>query len=113
MSTNPEDRLVNVLSHWLARHADDEELRHELTRAGTAGLGDEGRKAVEELRQELDGRHGHGELERTGRKTLEALSLGVDHYGAGRTSCARPHRRTRQWRRVHRDRSRAGSRRLL
>ncbi|MFL5966715.1 MAG: hypothetical protein ACJ747_09195 [Gaiellaceae bacterium] len=77
MSTNPEDRLVNVLSHWLARHADDEELRHELTRAGTAGLGDEGRKAVEELRQELDGRNGHGELERTVRETLEALALGV------------------------------------
>ena len=27
MSTNPEDQLVNVLSHWLARHVDDDELR--------------------------------------------------------------------------------------
>jgi hypothetical protein len=77
MSTNPEDQLVNVLSHWLARHVDDEELRSELAPADTAALGAEGRGAVDELRRELDERNGRGELERTVRETLEALALGV------------------------------------
>jgi hypothetical protein len=75
MSTNPEDQLVNVLSQWLARHVDNEELRAELAHADTTVLGDETREAVDELRQELDERNGQGELERTVRETLEALAL--------------------------------------
>jgi hypothetical protein len=77
MSTNPEDRLVNVLSHWLARHTGDEELRTELGRADTAALGDDGRAAVEELRRELEHPNGRGELERAVREALEALALGM------------------------------------
>ncbi len=30
MSTSPENQLVNVLSHWLARHVDNAELLREL-----------------------------------------------------------------------------------
>ena len=59
MSTRPDDRLINVLSHWLARHVDDEELRE-----------------VDELREELGRGEGSGKLEMVVRETLEALALG-------------------------------------
>lgn len=77
MSTNPEDQLVNVLSHWLARHVDDHELRDELARADTTALGPESHEAVEELRGELAEPNGRGELERTVRETLEAVAHGL------------------------------------
>jgi hypothetical protein len=76
MSTSPDARLVNVLSHWLARHADDEELRAELAAADTSGLGKEQREAVQELLEELSGENGRGDLEMVVRETLEALVLG-------------------------------------
>jgi hypothetical protein len=77
MSTNPDDRLVNVLSHWLARHVDDAQLRRELERTDVGALPEESREAVEELRRELEQANGPGALERTVRETLEALALGV------------------------------------
>jgi hypothetical protein len=55
MSTRPDDELVNLLSQWLARHVDDDELRAGLT-------------AVE-------GRD-RGKLEMVVRETLESLALG-------------------------------------
>jgi len=76
MSTSPEDQLVNLLSHWLARHVGDDELRRELAAADTSALGPSERQAVEELRAELDGGDGSGDLERVVRETLEALALG-------------------------------------
>ena len=74
MSTSPEDRLVNVLSHWLARHLGDDELRHELTRA--QGLAPEQAEAVAELRAALAASSSRQQLEVAVRETLEALALG-------------------------------------
>jgi hypothetical protein len=76
MSTSPEDQLVNLLSHWLARHVGDDELRAELSAADLDGLSDDARGAVEELQAELDAGVGGGDLERVVRETLEALALG-------------------------------------
>jgi hypothetical protein len=76
MSTSPDNHLVNVLSHWLARHADNDELRGELSAADTSTLGPDQREAVEELLQELSDGNGRGDLEMIVRETLEALVLG-------------------------------------
>jgi hypothetical protein len=76
MSTSPEDRLVNVLSHWLARHLDDAELRREVEEVDPATLGPEQREAVQELRDELSRTDVRGDLEMVVRETLEALVLG-------------------------------------
>lgn len=76
MSTNPEDQLVNALSHWLARHVDDNGLRRELDAADTSALGPEQGEAVQELREELANGNGRGELEMVVRETLQALALG-------------------------------------
>ena len=67
---------MNVLSHWLARHVGDDELRSELSSAELDGLSDDAREAVEELRADLDAGVGGGDLERVVRETLEALALG-------------------------------------
>jgi hypothetical protein len=77
MSTSPEDQLVNLLSHWLARHVGDDELRRELATTDTSTLGEGERAAVDELRAELDGDVARGDLERVVRETLEALALGA------------------------------------
>jgi hypothetical protein len=76
MSTSPEDRLVNVLSQWLARHVDDDELRREVEAVDASGLDAEKSAAVEELRQELAKTDGGGDLEMVVRETLQALALG-------------------------------------
>ena len=81
MSTSPdttraEDVLVGALSHWLARHVGDDELRVVLQVAEDAALEPGQAEAVEELREELDGGSSRGNLEMTVRETLEALALG-------------------------------------
>ena len=76
MSTRPDDRLVNVLSHWLARHVDDEQLRTEVSAIDPAPLSVHQREALEELRAELERGDGSGELEMVVRETLESLALG-------------------------------------
>ena len=76
MSTNPENHVVNVLSHWLARHVDDEELKRELATVDVAPLTEEQREAVQELRDELVSGNGNGDLEMIVRETLEAVALG-------------------------------------
>jgi hypothetical protein len=78
MSTSPEDRIVGLLSRWLARHLDNTELREGIAAAGRAGLSEEQAGAVDELVSEL---HRAGPTERGGvemvvRETLEALTLG-------------------------------------
>lgn len=82
MSTNPEstaradDRLVTVISRWLARHVSDDELQRELEQVGCGELAAEQVEAVEELRAELGEDRRRAELEMVARETLEALALG-------------------------------------
>jgi hypothetical protein len=75
MSTSP-DELVNLLSHWLARHVDDSELQRELHAVDPDELSAAQREALDELRQELDSGDGGGDLEMLVRETLESLALG-------------------------------------
>jgi hypothetical protein len=80
MSTSPDtahradDRIVTVLSQWLARHVGDDELRREIESIGTDGLSPEQAQAVGELLAELGGDRGQNEM--LVRETLEALALG-------------------------------------
>ena len=76
MSTSPENHLVNVLSHWLARHVDNNELLRELEAIDTSALSPAQVEAVQELREELVSTNGRGELEMVVRETLEAVALG-------------------------------------
>ena len=77
MSTSPDDRLVNVLSHWLARHADATTCgrrwaRSDDVRAERRTSARRSRSSVHEL---SDGTR-DGDLEMVVRETLEALALG-------------------------------------
>jgi hypothetical protein len=76
MSMNPDDRIVNLLSHWLARHVGDEALGRELAAIDTSALSAEQGEALEELRAELATPNGRGALEMVVRETLEAIALG-------------------------------------
>ena len=76
MSTNPENHLVNVLSHWLARHVDNKELLRELEAIDTSALSPTQAEAVQELREEVVSTNGRGDLEMVVRETLEAVALG-------------------------------------
>jgi DNA-binding IclR family transcriptional regulator len=82
MSTSPEtservdDRLVNVISRWLARHLPDDELRRELDSVEPGQLEPEQAEAVEELRSEVGETRERAEVEMVARETLEALALG-------------------------------------
>jgi flagellar motor switch protein FliG len=76
MSTSPENHLVNVLSHWLARHVDNAELLRELEAVDTSALSPAQVEAVQELREEILSTNGHGDLEMVVRETLEAVALG-------------------------------------
>ncbi len=76
MSTNPEDRLVTVLSQWLARHVDDDALRREVEAVDVSRLEPEQAEAVQELREQLAVADGRGELEMVARETLQALAIG-------------------------------------
>jgi hypothetical protein len=76
MSTSPENHLVNVLSHWLARHLDNAQLLRELEAVDTSALSPAQAEAVEELREELVSTNGRGDLEMVVRETLEAVALG-------------------------------------
>jgi hypothetical protein len=76
MSTNPENHIVNVLSHWLARHVDNSQLLRELDALDTSALTPVQAEAVQELREELTSTNGRGDLEMAVRETLEAIALG-------------------------------------
>jgi len=82
MSTSPEqlrrvdDRLVTVISGWLAGHVTDGELQSELEGVRGADLAPDQAEAVDELRAELEGDSRRGELQMVARETLEALALG-------------------------------------
>jgi hypothetical protein len=76
MSTSPENHLVNVLSHWLARHVDNAELLRELEAVDTSALSPAQVEAVQELSEEILSTNGRGDLEMVVRETLEAVALG-------------------------------------
>jgi hypothetical protein len=70
----PDDRIVTVLSQWLARHVGDDELRESVEAIGTDELSPGQAEAVEELLTELGDDRGQNEM--LVRETLEALALG-------------------------------------
>jgi hypothetical protein len=74
MSMSPEqradDRLITLISRWLARHIGNAELEH--------GLADTDRSALapgQHLKGAAPGQR--GELEMIARETLEALAVGL------------------------------------
>jgi hypothetical protein len=69
-----DDRIVTVLSQWLARHVSDEELRRRVEAIGTDELSPAQAEAVDELLADLGVDHGQNEM--LVRETLEALALG-------------------------------------
>jgi hypothetical protein len=74
---SPEDRLVTLLSRWLARHVGDDRLREEIEAAGCNGLSADQAEAVDELLAGLGATPtGRGALEPLVRETLEALAHG-------------------------------------
>ena len=77
-TTRADDRLVTVISGWLARHVDDGELRRAIAAIGADELAPEQAEAVDELAAELDRgpAASRGELEMVARETLEAVALG-------------------------------------
>jgi hypothetical protein len=74
---SPEDRIVTLLSRWLARHLDNARLREEIEATRREGLSVEQAEAVDELLVELAGagRNDRGALEPLVRETIEALVL--------------------------------------
>jgi hypothetical protein len=71
---SPEDRNIDLITHWLTGQIDDDAIRAGLT---TDGLSGEGAGAVEELITELrrdDASRGH--LHMVARETIEALAMG-------------------------------------
>ena len=82
MSTSPEtstradDRLVTVISRWLARHVSDDEVQRALEQVGSGELTADQAEAAEELLTELSEGRERAALEMVARETLEALALG-------------------------------------
>jgi hypothetical protein len=77
-SARPEDEVVSALSHWLAFHLGNEDLRARLRSIDTSGLEPGQGEAVDELLAELESapEGERGELEMLVRETLEAVALG-------------------------------------
>jgi hypothetical protein len=71
-----DDRLVTVISGWLAGHISDAELGQETERVGPGELAGEQLEALDELRAELRETERPAQLEMVARETLEALALG-------------------------------------
>jgi hypothetical protein len=71
---SPEDRSIDLITHWLTGQIDDDAIRAGLS---TEGLSGEGAEAVEELMGELDRRDANrGHLHMVAREAVEALALG-------------------------------------
>jgi hypothetical protein len=71
-----DDRLVTVISGWLAGHVTEGELRRELESTRRAELAPDQAQALDELRAELENDARRAELQMVARETLEALALG-------------------------------------
>jgi hypothetical protein len=81
MSTSPEsiredDRIVNAISRWLARHISEDELRAELEHVHLAQLGPDQAEAVLELQNELDVATERAGVEMVAREAMETVALG-------------------------------------
>ena len=81
MSTSPEsirvaDRIATAISHWLADHISDDELRRELDAVDLVELTPTQAEAVLELQNELDVATERPALEVVAREALEAVALG-------------------------------------
>lgn len=82
MSTSPEhveradDRIVNLLSQWLAGHVGDFELRERIEAVDTEELTRGQAEAVADVLAALRRGSPRGELEVVVREALEALALG-------------------------------------
>ena len=84
MSTSPNpyfeaagDRLVNLLSHWLAGHVPTGDLERRVEEIGVDELGPDQAEAVDELLAELRDPDRHpGALQMIVRETVECLALG-------------------------------------
>jgi hypothetical protein len=71
---SPEDKNIDLITHWLTGRIDDDAIRAGLS---AEGLSVEGAEAVEELRAELQRPEtSRGHLHMVARETLEALALG-------------------------------------
>ena len=75
-ATRADDRLVTVISRWLARHVSDDELQRALEQVGSGELTADQAEAAEELLTELSEGRERAALEMVARETLEALALG-------------------------------------
>jgi hypothetical protein len=75
---SPEDRIVTLLSRWLARHLDNVRLREGIEAAGRNGLTTEQAEALDELLAQLERSvpTERGDAEMVVRETLGALTLG-------------------------------------
>ena len=80
MSPEPraDDRLIMLISRWLARHIGNAELERGLAESDRNALAPSQLEAVDELAEHLKGAAPgeRGELEMIARETLEALALG-------------------------------------
>jgi len=80
---NPEqradDRLITLISRWLARHIGNAELERGLADTDRTALAPGQLEAVDELAEHLESAAPgqRGELEMIARETLEALALGL------------------------------------
>jgi hypothetical protein len=74
-----DDRLIMLISRWLARHIGNEELERGLAECDRTALAPGQLEAVEELAEHLQkaAPGERGELEMIARETLEALALAV------------------------------------
>ena len=73
-----EDRLITLISRWLAGHIGNADLQRGIEEAGADGLGPAQVEALGELSERLASAAPgeRGELEMIARETLEALALG-------------------------------------
>lgn len=71
---SPEDRSIDLITHWLTGQIDDGAIKARLT---TEGLSGEGADAVEELLSELQRDNAsRGHLNMVAREAIEALAMG-------------------------------------
>jgi hypothetical protein len=83
MSMSPEeradDRLIRLISRWLARHIGNAELERGLADVDRAQLTPAQAEALDELAEHVKNAAPgeRGELEMIARETLEALALGT------------------------------------
>jgi hypothetical protein len=77
--TRVDDRLIMLISRWLARHIGNAELERGLAESDRAELAPGQLEAVDELAAHLQkaAPGERGELEMIARETLEALALSV------------------------------------